>query len=94
MNFLQITSDIYKTRREVWSLILDDQEFEDIGRKLGESLEYHSSVTVSYFQSGFIKEMKGIVTKLEPMKRQITLMEYDYEQQYLNFDKVTSVDLL
>jgi hypothetical protein len=74
--------------------ILDDQEIEEIGQKLGESLEDHSPVNVSYFKSGFIKEMKGIVTKLEPITRQITLINYECDQQNLTFDKVVSVDLL
>jgi hypothetical protein len=73
--------------------VLDEQEIEEIGRRLGESLENHSPVSVSYFQSGFIHEMKGIVTKLELYSRQITLMDYEYDQHKLNFDKVVSVDL-
>jgi hypothetical protein len=73
--------------------ILGEQQIEEIGRKLGESLENHSPVSVSYYQSGFINEMKGIVTKLEPLTRQITLMDYGHNQYKLNFDKVVSVDL-
>jgi hypothetical protein len=73
--------------------VLDEQEIEEIGRKIGESLENHSPISVSYYQSGFINEMKGIVTKLEPYTRQITLMDYEYDQHKLNFDNVVGVDL-
>lgn len=56
-------------------------------------MENHSPVSVSYYQAGFINEMSGIVTKLETLTRQITLMDYENDEYKLSFDNVVSVDV-
>lgn len=72
---------------------LDEQEIEEISRILGQSLEDHIPISISFYRSGFINALNGIVTKLDPMNREITLMDYEEDRHNLKFDQIVNVNV-
>jgi malonyl CoA-acyl carrier protein transacylase len=73
--------------------ILDEQEIEDICRKLGESLTEYVPISISLYKVGFIEVISGIVQKLDQVSREITLAGYEHERQKIIFDNIVSVDV-
>lgn len=73
--------------------ILDEQEIEAISRLIGESLEDHSPIGISYYDSGFINVLNGIVTKVDRYNYEITLMDYENERHKLEFGNIVIVEL-
>jgi hypothetical protein len=73
--------------------ILDEQEIEEISRKLGESLTEYVPISLSLYKAGFIEVISGIVQKLDQGSREITLSDYEHEHHKITFDNIVSVDV-
>jgi hypothetical protein len=73
--------------------ILDEQEIEVISRKLGESLTEYTPISISLFRQGFIEELIGIVQKIDPGNREITLTDYEHQRHKILFDKIVKVEV-
>jgi hypothetical protein len=80
-------------RKRIKQPLLDDQEIEEINRKLGESLSEYVPISISMYKSGFIEEISGIVQKLDPGSREITLFDYGHERHKIIFDNIVSVEV-
>lgn len=73
--------------------ILDEQEIEEISRKLGESLTEYVQISISLYRQGFIEEVSGIVQKIDPGSREITLTDYEEERHKIIFDNIVNVEV-
>jgi hypothetical protein len=73
--------------------VLDEQGIEEISRKLGESLTECVPISISLYRQGFIEELNGIVQKIDPGSREITLTDYDDERHKIIFDSIVNVDV-
>jgi hypothetical protein len=73
--------------------ILDEQEIEEISRKLGESLSEYAPISISLYRQGFIEELSGIVQKIDPGNHEITVTDYGQERHKIMFDSILNVDL-
>jgi hypothetical protein len=73
--------------------ILDEQEIQEISRKLGKSITEYVPISISLYRRGFIEEMNGIVQKIDPRSREIKLTDYEHERHKIIFDNIVNVDV-
>ncbi|MCM3032843.1 YolD-like family protein [Niallia sp. MER 6] len=76
--------------------ILDEYQIEEIENQICYAMEYYFSVTISIWESGLIRKVKGYIRYLEPLKKEIR-MEVEHNNEYIieriSFDKVTAIDV-
>jgi hypothetical protein len=70
---------------------LDEQEFEEIGIIVMDSLNYSLPVKVTIWENGFFHVVVGIVDKVDLLMKYI-LFECDNEKRRILIEKITAVE--
>jgi hypothetical protein len=70
---------------------LDEQELQEIGIVIMDSLNHELEVVVSYWNNGFYRELIGIVDKVDMQTNRIKLRINDYFE-YIDIDCLKNVD--
>lgn len=70
--------------------VLDEQQLEELNIALGEALEYKYEVIASYFKSGEICDLVGVIESANPTTKEIKLSTYDGPQR-LKFGDIVGV---
>lgn len=76
--------------------ILDEYQIEEIENQICYAMEYNFSVTISVWESGLTRKVKGYIWYLEPLVKEIR-MEVELNNEYIveriSFDKVTAIEV-
>jgi hypothetical protein len=72
---------------------LDEQELEEIGIVVMDSLNHELEVLVTYWKDGFYHELVGTIDKVDMQTKRIKLRMGD-EYEYINIDCLKSVERL
>jgi hypothetical protein len=83
----QLTVDGYKQKKPQ----LDEQEFEEIGFIVMDSLNYTTPIKVTIWQDGFFQAVTGIVDKVDMLMKYI-LFESDDGKRRILIDEITSAE--
>lgn len=83
----QITIDDNKQKKPE----LDEQEYEDIGFMVMESLNYTTPIKVTIWQDGIYHAITGIVDKVDSLKKYI-LIESENGKIRILIDEITAVE--
>jgi hypothetical protein len=70
---------------------LDEQELQEIGIVVMDSLKHELEVMITYWQDGFYKELIGIVDKVDTQTKRVKL-RLDDDFTYIGFDCLKSVE--
>ncbi|WP_082341254.1 YolD-like family protein [Sporosarcina globispora] len=83
----QITFDDKKQKKP----LLDEQEFEEIGFIVMDSLNYTIPIKVTIWQEGFFETITGIVAKVDMLMKYI-LFECDDGRRRISIGEITGVE--
>lgn len=74
--------------------ILDESQIEDFEQKLCMALESRQEVNITTWESGFFREFKGFLQKLDQWNRTILLEEENGCLTTIFFNQIVGVELL
>lgn len=86
----ELRSDYQKTSKP----ILDESQIDEFEQKLCMALEFKQAVNITTWESGFFREFKGSLRKLDEWNRTIHLEEEDGCLTTIFFNQVVGVELL
>lgn len=76
--------------------ILDEYQIEEIENQICYAMEYNFSVTISVWNEGLIRKVKGYIRYLEPLRKEIR-MEVEAQNEYrierINFAEVIALEV-
>lgn len=76
--------------------ILDEYQIEEIEDQICYAMEYNFSVTISVWEEGLIRKVKGYIRFLEPLKKEIRLeigMHNEYIIERIYFADVIAIEV-
>jgi hypothetical protein len=85
----ELRSDYQKTSKP----ILDESQIDDFEQKLCMALEFKQAVNITTWESGFFREFKGFLRKLDGWNKAIHLEEVDGCLTLISFYQVVGVDV-
>ncbi|MBY0122128.1 YolD-like family protein [Bacillus sp. S/N-304-OC-R1] len=71
--------------------ILDEQEYEEIGIMIMDSLNYALLIKVTVWNHGYFKHYLGVVSKVDPIMKHILLETENFMEQIMISD-ITAVE--
>ncbi|WP_336765809.1 YolD-like family protein [Paenibacillus sp. USHLN196] len=69
--------------------LIDEQEWQQIGVSLSESLRQHVKVTLTLYDPYQFKELTGLVSVINTSRKEIKF-HYDDDWDWISFDKIVS----
>ncbi|WP_088105602.1 YolD-like family protein [Halalkalibacter urbisdiaboli] len=83
-----------ETLKKVPKPLLDDQELQEIGYVVMDSLHYTLSIEVEYWEDGFFKVVNGIVNLVDYQMKFIKLETESFGVMKINIDCLRRVERL
>jgi len=77
--------------KKVSKPVIDEQEFEQIGIVVMESLNYTTDIKITFWEDGFFKEVIGVVAKVDMLIKQIKV-ELEDDILFLFIDCITAAE--
>lgn len=71
MNGQNVLNHLTEEKNKVAKPILSDDQKIELENKIIEYYEQKDEITINYYESGYIKKLIGIITKIDPIKRKI-----------------------
>lgn len=71
MDGQNVLSHLTEEKNKVTKPILSDDQKLELENKIIEYYEQKDEITINYYESGYIKNLYGIITKIDPIKRKI-----------------------
>lgn len=72
-------SDLLHGRERVDKPILSEDQFYDLNYKLEEAYNFHTEITVKHYDNGYLKEVKGLITRIDVYNKLIFIDEVGLE---------------
>lgn len=87
LNGEQALNELAKEKRKINKPLLSEDQKSQLEEKIIEAFEQKDEINISYYESGQIKMVKGIIVKLDPVKRKI----YLNNQISLHFSNILNI---
>lgn len=88
---VELLKKIWNEDKKVVKPMLDEQELETINRRIIEANQNNEEVRITYFESGKIIEIQGIISKLDQLNQVIILQDLNKEKHYIPFTSICSI---
>lgn len=89
---VEMIKQVWKEDERVEKPILDEQQLEEIGFKLQQSMRDHLPLEVTYHNGFDLSTMKVKVMKIDPYTQKVSFTEIKGERRItLEFNKITDV---
>lgn len=89
---VKMMNDFHKDYQKVPKPILDEQEMEQLGIIIMESLNYTLDIRLTMWKDGYFEEVKGIVSKVDVLLKQINIEISHGEFKQIRIENITSVE--
>ncbi|MDE5630800.1 MAG: YolD-like family protein [Bacilli bacterium] len=73
LNSEEVLKKLAKEKRKINKPILSDEQIMLLEKNIIEYYERKDEITIIYYEAGQTKNIKGIITKLDPIKRKIII---------------------
>lgn len=90
MNSKRAVKEISKEKRKISMPVLSYDDYENIEENIMKSVNLKSLIKITYFENGEIKTIKSSITKIDPVKKRITLKC----NSHIYFSQITNAILI
>lgn len=89
---VKMLSDLWKEQKLVEKPIIDEQEFEEIGIIIRDSLDYTLDIKLTYWKSGRFEVVTGIVGRVDMQLKQVRMDLEDDDIVFIMLDSITAAE--
>jgi hypothetical protein len=84
----------YMNVEKVEKPILDEYEWEEVGRQIGKSLETQIPIILKLYRKGSIRYQGGVVVKIDPIQKRIEIKNADNRLEKVSIAEIVGVEAL
>lgn len=90
---VQMLKEMWEETEKIEKPLLDPQELEQMNKKIEQAYQENLQISLSVYEDGFIKEVKGIITDIDIQQKQLKVQIKNDLTEMIAFKQIVSIKI-